>query len=122
MFWTDGSKTVVKCAAGTDPDLYNAFCAALAKKIFGTNSKLKKTIKDAIPESKEIHYKVGDCVILIDGSTAPCFFGGWVPGMKYDIGKIGRMIRISEDKTMAEVDCTSWIWDIRYLRRVNNES
>lgn len=42
VFWTDGSKTVVKCAAGTDPDLYNAFCAAFAKKVFGTNSRLKK--------------------------------------------------------------------------------
>lgn len=47
VFWDDGSKTVVKCAADTDSDLYNAFCAALAKKIFGSNSHLKRIIENA---------------------------------------------------------------------------
>lgn len=47
VFWKDGTKTVVKCAAGTDPDLYNAFCAAVCKKIFGSNSHLKKVIEEA---------------------------------------------------------------------------
>lgn len=53
VFWTDGTKTVVKCAAGTDPDLYNAFCAAFAKKIFGSNSHLKKVIEKAYVKEKK---------------------------------------------------------------------
>lgn len=52
VFWKDGTKTVVKCAAGTDPDLYNAFCAALAKKVFDTNSHLKKVIEKAYEKGK----------------------------------------------------------------------
>lgn len=44
VFWADGTKTVVKCAEGTEPDDYTAFCAALAKKVYGSNSALKKAM------------------------------------------------------------------------------
>ena len=53
VFWEDGTKTLVKCATGTDPDLYNAFCAALAKKIFDSNSHLKKVIEEAYERRKK---------------------------------------------------------------------
>ncbi len=53
VFWKDGTKTVVKCAAGTDSDLYNAFCAAACKKIFGSNSHLKKVIEEAYVKEKK---------------------------------------------------------------------
>lgn len=45
VFWKDGTKTVVKCAPETAPSDYDAFTAALAIKIFGNNSRLKKMIK-----------------------------------------------------------------------------
>lgn len=45
VFWKDNTKTVVKCAEGTEPDAYTAFTAALAKKIFGNNSRIKKIVK-----------------------------------------------------------------------------
>lgn len=45
VFWNDGTKTVVKCAPGTTPNDYDAFTAALAIKIFGNNSALKKMIQ-----------------------------------------------------------------------------
>lgn len=45
IFWKDGAKTVVKLPEGDTPDDYSAFTAALAKKIFGSNSKVKKVIK-----------------------------------------------------------------------------
>ena len=45
VFWKDGTKTVVKCAPETTPSDYDAFTAALAIKIFGNNSRLKKMIK-----------------------------------------------------------------------------
>lgn len=45
VFWNDGTKTIVKLPEGDKPDDYSAFTAALAKKIFGSNSKVKKVIK-----------------------------------------------------------------------------
>lgn len=45
VFWKDGKKTVVRCPADTVPNDYEAFTAALAIKIFGTNSQVKKLIQ-----------------------------------------------------------------------------
>lgn len=53
VFWTDGTKTVVKCAEGTKYDEYAAFCIALAKKIYGSNSALKRAIKNHARYSKK---------------------------------------------------------------------
>ena len=44
VFWLDGTKTIVRCQAGTKPNVYDAFTAALAKKIYGSNSQIKKII------------------------------------------------------------------------------
>lgn len=46
VFWKDGTKTIVKCAKDEEPNDYNAFTAALAIKLFGTNSHVKKIIKN----------------------------------------------------------------------------
>lgn len=48
VFWLDGTKTIVRCQADTKPDIYNAFTAALAKKIYGSNSQIKKIIQRSI--------------------------------------------------------------------------
>lgn len=45
VFWGDGTKTVVKRAPDEPDNEYAAFTAALAIKIFGNNSKLKKIVK-----------------------------------------------------------------------------
>ena len=37
VFWEDGTKTVVKCSKNDSFNPYNGFCAALAKKIYGTS-------------------------------------------------------------------------------------
>ena len=47
VFWTDGTKTIVKCGENEIPDDYVAFCAALGKKVFGSNSALKRAFMDA---------------------------------------------------------------------------
>ena len=52
VFWTDGTKTVVKQQDGDQDDIYAAFTAALAKKAFGSTSKVKKIIKKALKESE----------------------------------------------------------------------
>lgn len=44
VLWEDGTKTVVKCSESNQRDLYNAYCAAFAKKCYGTNSALKREI------------------------------------------------------------------------------
>lgn len=45
VFWLDGTKTIVRCKAGTEFNVYSAFTAALAKKIYGSNSQVNKVIK-----------------------------------------------------------------------------
>ena len=44
VLWEDGTKTIVKCSESNQRDLYNAYCAAFAKKCYGTNSALKREI------------------------------------------------------------------------------
>ena len=54
IFWSDGTKTVVKCMDGEPFEKYAGFCAALAKKVFGSTSKAKKVAgakkKDEVEE------------------------------------------------------------------------
>ncbi len=52
VFWEDGTKTVVKCAADENDNTYAAFTAALAIKIFGSNSAVKKLVKSKTEEAK----------------------------------------------------------------------
>ena len=47
VFWKDGKKTIIKLSDDDTADEYSAFCIALAKKLFGNNSALKKTIEKA---------------------------------------------------------------------------
>lgn len=42
--WDDGTATTVHLAKGEENDPYNAFCAALAKRLYGTNSAVKRIV------------------------------------------------------------------------------
>ncbi len=42
ILWIDGSKTIVSCSKDDVYDPYAGFCAAVAKKIFGSSSNIKK--------------------------------------------------------------------------------
>lgn len=55
VLWNDGTKTTVKLSDDDIYDEYSAFCAVLAKRIYGSNSKIKKIIKTQgrVPLSKE---------------------------------------------------------------------
>ena len=55
VLWDDGTKTTVKLSDDDIYDEYSAFCAALAKRIYGSNSRIKKIIKTQgrTPLSKE---------------------------------------------------------------------
>lgn len=57
VFWGDGTKTIVRRSENSADDPYSAFCAALAKKIYGNNSRVKKilekkTVKAKVKEKK----------------------------------------------------------------------
>ena len=60
IFWEDGTKTLVRRAEGAPDDPYLAFCAGLAKKIYGNNSKVKKLIEEKTVETKEKEKKTND--------------------------------------------------------------
>ena len=59
VIWEDGTKTIVGCAEGQEYDEYAGFCAALAKKIFGTTSAAKRVMdaNKVINSPKEITQK-----------------------------------------------------------------
>lgn len=60
IFWEDKTKTLVRRAEGVQDDPYLAFCAGLAKKIYGNNSKVKKLIEEKTVETKEKEKKTND--------------------------------------------------------------
>lgn len=45
ILWVDGSKTIVSCSENDTYDRYIGFCAAVAKKMFGSTSQIKKIIE-----------------------------------------------------------------------------
>lgn len=51
VFWMDGTKTVVKLGGDEKNNRYTAFCAALAKKVYGNNSRVNKIVKTGIDET-----------------------------------------------------------------------
>lgn len=57
VWWKDGTKTVVRLADGEPYSKFHAFCAAVAKKLFGSASKIQKQIDehdvDKIAERKK---------------------------------------------------------------------
>ena len=44
VLWKDGTKTIVKRMPGSEDSDYAAFTAALAKKVYGTNSKVERIV------------------------------------------------------------------------------
>ena len=51
VFWQDGTATSVRCGSGEQYDDYVAFCAALAKKLFLSNSAIKRVLKNTPVET-----------------------------------------------------------------------
>lgn len=57
VFWKDGTKTIVKRSYDSEDDIYSAFTAALAEKIYGSNSQVKKILRtnvEVIPLSERL--------------------------------------------------------------------
>ena len=52
VLWVDGNKTIVRLSDNDKDDIDTAFAYALAKKIFGTNTHLKKVVRQKLNEHK----------------------------------------------------------------------
>ena len=52
VLWNDGTKTIVSCGEDDEFDEYAGFCAAFAKKLIGSTSKIKRVIKQ-----KSVNYR-----------------------------------------------------------------
>lgn len=60
IFWQDGTKTVVKRSPNEKFNKYNAFCAALAKKMYGCNSRVNKIVDSGIVQNIKPDGKISD--------------------------------------------------------------
>ncbi len=50
VFWADGTKTIVKRSPKEKPNKYNAFCAAVTKRIFENNSQIRKIVESGFDQ------------------------------------------------------------------------
>ena len=85
VFWHDGTKTIVSCAEDEEYDPYNAFCAAVVKKMFGTTSAAKSFLhkhseyhapkeKKSKPEEFEgVEYQVNCDVDIMEAEIVPVY-------------------------------------------------
>ena len=48
VIWTDGTNTIVRPAEGDPHNSYLGYCAALAKKVHGTNSALERDLEKVL--------------------------------------------------------------------------
>lgn len=60
VIWRDNKKTVVKPKEGTEESPYFAFVSALAKKIFGSNSKVNRIVDKTFEPTKHVKKVKGD--------------------------------------------------------------
>ena len=60
VLWTDGTKTIVLAAEGEEHDAYLGYCVALAKKMHGINSALKRDLEKVlvVKEDKKLDISV----------------------------------------------------------------
>ena len=58
VFWNDKTKTIVSCGEGEQWDPYTGFCAALAKKLYGSTSHTKKLLKKVSVDKRAVAEKI----------------------------------------------------------------
>lgn len=62
VFWRDGTKTVVKKAIDEEYSPYAAFTAALAIKVCGSNSAVKRIVKGSETQKSKKKRQIDPCV------------------------------------------------------------
>lgn len=68
VLWMDGTKTIVRAAEGEGHDAYLGYCIALAKKMHGTNSALKRDLEKVlvVKEDKKLNTSLPTMTELAD--------------------------------------------------------
>ena len=103
VFWRDGTKTVVKRHADEPDNEYTAFCAALAVKVFGSNSQIKSVLRHKTetvePKKKKNatekrEFREGDMVRYALRSP---FDMGMSEKYYPPLGTVGRVERVYDD-------------------------
>lgn len=71
VLWADGTKTIVRAAEGEEHDAYLGYCIALAKKMHGTNSALKRDLEKVlvVKEDKKLNTPLPTMKELADKVT-----------------------------------------------------
>lgn len=81
VLWMDRTKTIVRAAEGEEHDAYLGYCIALAKKMHGTNSALKRDLEKVLvvkedkkldtplPTMKELANKVTEVMQKFNNAT-----------------------------------------------------
>lgn len=64
IFWTDGTKTVVKCQEGDTYNRETGFVMAYLKKVLGNDNTFNKEIERWVPEESisEVYAKIGESI------------------------------------------------------------
>lgn len=80
VFWSDGTKTVVKCGENDEYDPEKGLAMAIAKKALGNQGNYYETFKKWLPEkveekpAKNARWKIWFNVYRADGSILPCCY------------------------------------------------
>lgn len=84
VLWMDGTKTIVRAAEGEEHDAYLGYCIALAKKMHGTNSALKRDLEKVLVVKEKLK---------LDISVSP------LPSMKELANKVTEVMQKFHDET-----------------------
>ena len=60
ILWESGDKTIVKCADDEEFDYYSGFCAALAKKIFGSTTKAQRCMESKMVDQNNLYNSIAE--------------------------------------------------------------
>lgn len=83
VFWGDGSKTIVKCSTETPNNIYSAFTAALAIKVYGNNSRVNRIID----RKHEAVQKVNGKQVVVENYEARKAYRKWLKKREKEISE-----------------------------------
>ena len=83
VFWGDGSKTIVKRSTETPNNIYSAFTAALAIKVYGNNSQVNRIID----RKHEAVQKVNGKQVVVENYEARKAYRKWLKKREKEISE-----------------------------------
>jgi hypothetical protein len=106
---------------GDRPDKYKALCAAVAKRVYDGNGKVKRIWEEAESADPE-PLKVDDEVEILDGANTPNYAGGWYESMNTYIGFKSKVTHAWGDGTRVHLKGGSVLtFDYRGLKKIRKK-